>query len=85
VVLPETGTAAAALVARRILELLEAEAEQPPLAVSVGIASYPADADGLGTLLYAADKALYAMKSKNSRRPFSPHVIVADHARSPRR
>lgn len=67
VVLPETGTAAAALVARRIFELLEAEAEQPPLSVSVGIASYPADADGIGTLLYAADKALYAMKSKNSR------------------
>jgi len=67
VVLPETGTAAAALVARRIFELLDADAEQPPLSVSVGIASYPADADGIGTLLYAADKALYAMKSQNAR------------------
>jgi len=67
VVLPETGTAAAALVAHRICELLEAETEQPPLSVSVGIATYPVDADGIGTLLYAADRALYAMKSQNPR------------------
>jgi diguanylate cyclase (GGDEF)-like protein/PAS domain S-box-containing protein len=67
VVMPETGTAAAALVARRVFELLEAEAEQPPLSVSVGVATYPTDADGIGTLLQAADKALYAMKSQNSR------------------
>ena len=75
VVLPETGTAAAALVAHRIFELLESEAEQPPLSVSVGIASYPADADGIGTLLYAADKALYAMKAQNSL--LLPHAAAA--------
>jgi GGDEF domain-containing protein len=34
------------------------------LSVSVGIASFPKDADTIGTLLYAADKALYAMKSQ---------------------
>ncbi len=67
VVLPETGVAAAALVVRRIFELLEAEAEQPALSVSAGIASYPADADGIGALLYAADRALYAMKSQQPR------------------
>jgi len=67
VVLPETCIAAATLVGRRILELLEADAEHPPLSVSVGIASYPADADGIGTLLYAADRALYAMKSQKPR------------------
>lgn len=67
VVLPETGAASAALVARRIFELLEAEAEQPLVSVSIGIASYPADADGIGTLLQTADKALYAMKAHNSR------------------
>jgi GGDEF domain-containing protein len=37
--------------------------------VSLGIASYPEDADAIGTLLYAADKALYAMKSKRVRAP----------------
>lgn len=63
-VLPETGVAAATLVARRICELLEREEEEPALSVSVGIASYPEEANTIGTLLYAADRALYAMKDK---------------------
>ncbi|HXL21558.1 MAG TPA: diguanylate cyclase [Candidatus Dormibacteraeota bacterium] len=63
-VLPETGVAAATLVARRICELLEKDAEEPALSVSVGIASYPGEADSIGTLLYAADRALYAMKDR---------------------
>ena len=66
-VLPETGAAAATLVARRICELLANDAEPPALSVSVGVASYPKDADTIGTLLYAADKALYAMKAKQPR------------------
>src|SRR6267378_6250414 len=66
-VLPETGVAAATLVARRICELLANGAEEPTLSVSVGVASYPKDADTIGTLLYAADMALYAMKDKRSR------------------
>jgi diguanylate cyclase (GGDEF)-like protein/PAS domain S-box-containing protein len=63
-VLPETGMAAASLVARRICDLLASEAERPALSVSVGIASHPKDAETLGTLLYVADRALYAMKDK---------------------
>jgi diguanylate cyclase (GGDEF)-like protein/PAS domain S-box-containing protein len=63
-VLPETGVAAATLVARRICDLLAKDAEEPALSVSVGVASYPKDADTIGTLLYAADWALYAMKDK---------------------
>ncbi|MGB2778184.1 MAG: diguanylate cyclase [Candidatus Acidiferrum sp.] len=66
-VLPETGMAAATLVAHRICELLEKEAEEPALSVSVGIASHPKDAETVGTLLYAADRALYAMKDNRSR------------------
>jgi diguanylate cyclase (GGDEF)-like protein/PAS domain S-box-containing protein len=73
-VLPETGIAAATLLARRICELLETEAEEPALSVSVGIASYPNDADTIGTLLYAADKALYAMKHKQ---PTSPQLELS--------
>ena len=64
VVLPETGIGAATLVARRICELLDADGEAPVLSVSLGIASYPREADTIGTLLYAADKALYAMKDQ---------------------
>jgi two-component system cell cycle response regulator len=63
-VLPETGAAAATLVAGRICDLLAKDAEEPALSVSVGIASYPKDAESIGTLLYAADRALYAMKGK---------------------
>ena len=66
-VLPETGAAAATLVARRICELLANDAEEPLLSVSVGVASCPEDAENIGTLLYAADKALYAMKNKRSK------------------
>jgi diguanylate cyclase (GGDEF)-like protein/PAS domain S-box-containing protein len=63
VVLPETGAAHTALVTRRISGLLDAQPEQPRVSVSVGIATYPADADGIGSLIQAADRALYAMKS----------------------
>jgi diguanylate cyclase (GGDEF)-like protein/PAS domain S-box-containing protein len=66
-VLPETGVTAASLVATRICELLAKDAEEPPLAVSVGVASYPKDADTIGTMLTAADRALYAMKEKHPR------------------
>jgi diguanylate cyclase (GGDEF)-like protein/PAS domain S-box-containing protein len=66
-VLPETGAAAATLVARRICELLANDAEEPSLSVCIGVASYPKDAETIGTLLYAADRALYAMKNKRSK------------------
>ena len=74
VVLPETGLAAATLVARRICDLLARDAEVPALSVSVGVACYPRDADSIATLLYAADRALYEMKS---RKPF---YLRAAHA-----
>jgi diguanylate cyclase (GGDEF)-like protein/PAS domain S-box-containing protein len=66
-VLPETGVAAATLVASRICHHLAKDAEEPALSVSVGVASYPKDADTIGTLLYAADRALYAMKEKQPK------------------
>ncbi|MGC1482185.1 MAG: diguanylate cyclase [Candidatus Acidiferrum sp.] len=66
-VLPETGFAAATLVAQRICELLANETEVPALSVSMGIASHPKEAETIGTLLYAADRALYAMKDKRPR------------------
>lgn len=66
-VLPETGAAAATLVARRVCELLAKDSEEPALSVSVGVASYPKDAENVGTLLYAADRFLYAMKEQRSK------------------
>lgn len=66
-VLPETGIAAATMVGHRIRDLVAKDAEEPRLSVSLGIASYPKDADTIGTLLYAADRALYAMKHKRAK------------------
>jgi two-component system, cell cycle response regulator len=65
-VLPETGMAAATLVGHRICDLAAKDAEEPRLSVSVGIVSFPKDADTIATLLYAADKALYVMKHKRA-------------------
>jgi len=66
-VLPETSMAAATLVAHRICDLLAKDNEEPVLSVSAGVASYPKDADTIGTLLYAADRALYGMKEKRAK------------------
>ena len=64
--LPETGAAAAKLVGERIRELLAKDSEEPVLSVSLGVAGYPSDATTIGTLLYAADRALYAMKEAST-------------------
>jgi len=64
--LPETGIGAATLVGQRICNLLAKDSEEPALSVSMGAASYPGDADTIGTLLYAADRALYKMKEFRS-------------------
>jgi diguanylate cyclase (GGDEF)-like protein/PAS domain S-box-containing protein len=66
IVLPETGTQASTLVGHRICDLLAKDNEEPALSVSFGVASYPREADTVGTLLHAADTALYAMKSKRA-------------------
>jgi len=76
-VLPETGSTAAALVGQRICELLVKDTENPRLSVSAGIASYPHEADTIGTLIYAADRALYAMKSKRLGSVLSAHSPYA--------
>lgn len=64
VVLPETDSAEAALVASRICELLTKDMELPALSVSIGVAGFPKDGDTIATVLYAADRALYRMKDK---------------------
>jgi len=73
-VLPETDVAAATLVARRICDLLAKATEKPTLSVSIGVASYAKDADTVGTLLCAADRALYAMKDKLTRAARAGHL-----------
>jgi diguanylate cyclase (GGDEF)-like protein/PAS domain S-box-containing protein len=63
-VLPETSSESADLVAQRIRNNLANDRRGPKLSVSVGIANYPKDGETIETLLAAADVALYAMKEK---------------------
>lgn len=61
-VLPEAGPEIATRVLGRIRERLAAEAEQPALSASAGVAAFPEDGDTPEKLLAAADRALYRMK-----------------------
>ena len=78
-VLPETGWAAATMVSTRICDLLGKDDEEPALSVSVGVASYPKDAGSIGTLLYAADRALYAMKAAQAKAAGPARFIDREH------
>ncbi|MGA7920733.1 MAG: diguanylate cyclase [Candidatus Acidiferrales bacterium] len=64
VVLPETGVESAKLAAHRLCERLIDDGRRPALSVSAGVAICPMDGEDVETLLVAADRALYEMKSK---------------------
>ena len=70
VVLPETSATKATQLAERIRRAVEerlfeaGRAEPLRVTVSVGVATFPADADGAEELLGAADGALYEAKSR---------------------
>jgi diguanylate cyclase (GGDEF)-like protein len=66
-VLPETEEAAAQQVALRLTALLAQDTEQPPVKVTTGIAMFPQDGATVEAVLNAADRALYAGKSRRSR------------------
>jgi GGDEF domain-containing protein len=66
----------ATLVARRLCALFTDDGEEPKLSVSIGIASYPKDAETIGPLLYAADAALHSMKNQKKK-------VLRTEARSP--
>ena len=63
VILPESDSESAKVIAARIEQHLVNEEVGPPLSVSIGITSYPADGDTAEMLLNAADEKLYARKS----------------------
>ena len=65
-VLPETNTEAAHLVAQRISESVANDDKGPKLSVSVGIAVYPWDGETIESLLSQADSALYSMKQQRA-------------------
>jgi diguanylate cyclase (GGDEF)-like protein len=68
VLLVETDRAAALQVARRIVERLANDEENPQLSVSAGIAVYPWDGDRVENLLAVADRELYRNKLRKTLR-----------------
>ena len=68
VILPETGTDEARGIAERVHTTLARDAEDPPVRVSLGIATYPDDGDTSEALIRAADTSLYAMKARSAIR-----------------
>ncbi len=72
-VLPETDSESANLVAQRIRKSFANDGRKPKLSVSVGVAVYPKDGEGLEVLLKTADVALYKMKGRVHKTPAASH------------
>jgi diguanylate cyclase (GGDEF)-like protein len=68
VLLPGRGATEAAPVAERLREIVASTAFVLPLRVSIGLASWPADAQDRDTLLERADDALYGAKRAGKNR-----------------
>jgi two-component system cell cycle response regulator len=66
VILPETAVRAAELAASRIRARPSTNREQPPISASIGVAVYPQDGETIETLLGAADREVYWMKSRSA-------------------
>jgi diguanylate cyclase (GGDEF)-like protein/PAS domain S-box-containing protein len=62
VILTETTSAAARLVASRIRSRLATDSLQPPRSASIGVAVYPQDGETIEALLRTAGRELYRMK-----------------------
>jgi diguanylate cyclase (GGDEF)-like protein len=69
-VLPETAEEEARQVALRICERVREDAEDPPISVSIGTATYPRSGGTIELMLHAADRAMYEMKG--SRKAIAP-------------
>jgi diguanylate cyclase (GGDEF)-like protein len=67
-ILPESNEQDAAQAATRICERLANDGQEPPVTVSVGLAVYPTQGTSIEKLLGAADRALYRMKGRGSKK-----------------
>lgn len=75
-VLPETNTEEAHLVARRICESVAHDGKGPTLSISFGIAIYPQPGNSIEGLLCEADAGLYAMKRGRALLEESRHAAT---------
>src|ERR1700722_7399424 len=71
-ILPETDTEAARLVAQRISKRLAEDGEAPTISVSIGTAVYPDDGETINEILGAADRDLYREKGLPKKRFLLP-------------
>jgi len=83
VVAPETCAVAALQLAHRIRARCARDHEQPPLSISIGTASYPADGVSVEALLGAADRSLYRRKHQTRPRAVeAPHPLPVAQGRA---
>jgi diguanylate cyclase (GGDEF)-like protein len=71
-ILPETDTEAARLVAQRISKRLAEDGEEPRISTSIGMAVYPDDGETVNEILGAADRDLYREKGVPKKRFLLP-------------
>jgi diguanylate cyclase (GGDEF)-like protein len=71
-ILPETDTEAARLVAQRISRRLAEDGEEPKISASIGMAVYPDDGETVNEILGAADRDLYREKGVPKKRFLLP-------------
>jgi len=75
-ILPESGEPEASRAAHRICERLARDGQQPPIAVSVGLAVYPKHGETIEDILSAADRALYSMKGSAEKKTHLKHMVA---------
>jgi diguanylate cyclase (GGDEF)-like protein len=81
ILLPHTDTREAGIAAARLRSVVEAHLfpRRKKLTVSVGVATYPADAEDPMSLLVRADQALYQARRSPRVTPvaeFPPEIVV---------
>jgi diguanylate cyclase (GGDEF)-like protein len=85
VLLPSVGRADALVVAEKLRTAVQAARFDAPITMSVGLATFPADASGVPDLLEASDRALFAAKrgGRNQVRTYEPTLPATPESTQP--
>ena len=66
IITPYTNKEGAVVAAERLRRIIDKDQAEPRLTISIGVASYPLDAEDQNQLISCADQALYEAKSKKN-------------------